>query len=99
MKALKQRGVVNSSEACPFAEVPLVYRILSGKHIHAVPFHCLVDTAIKAVWIFLYLLQMLFLSFPFGCLGGTEQKHTIQKVSCAQGYLCYFKQVWFKRDS
>lgn len=71
MKALKQKGVVNSSEACPFAELPLVYRILSGKGICAVPLHCLVDTAIKAVWIFLYLLQRIFLLIQFHCLGGT----------------------------
>lgn len=37
MKALKQRGIVNSSEACPVAELPLVYRILPSKFIHAVP--------------------------------------------------------------
>lgn len=46
---VKQRGVVNS---CTLAEVPLVYMILPGKYVHAVPLHCLVAPARKATWIF-----------------------------------------------
>lgn len=63
MKTSKERGVENSSEAYPFVEVPLAYKILSGECTYAVPPHCLAGTAVKAVWI----LCIYYRGFYFQC--------------------------------